>query len=73
MPKRGPSAFRKRDVERGIKSARDAGMVPGMVEIISTDGVIIRVHAAAPGTTGESVSAKEWATETEKLKKAKRP
>jgi len=73
MGKRGPS-FKKRDVERGIRSARDAGMVPGVVEIIGKDGVIIRVHAASPGTTDEIVSAREWDQETQKLKsKAKRP
>jgi hypothetical protein len=72
MGKRGPSSFRKRDVERGIRSARDAGMVPGVVEIIGKDGVTIRVHAAAPGTT-EVIAASEWDKVTEKLKsKAKR-
>jgi hypothetical protein len=72
MGKRGPSSFKLRDAKRAIRSARDAGMVPGVVEIVGKDGVIIRVHAATQGTTNEIVSASEWDKETEKLKKAKR-
>jgi len=71
MGKSGPRSFKLRDAERAIRSALQSGLRPSVFEIIGKDGVTIRVHAAAPGTTEELISATEWATETEKLKKAK--
>jgi hypothetical protein len=63
--KRGPASFKKLDALRAIKSAREAGITPTMVEIETKDGAIIRVFGATPQ---EVVSAKEWDEEIAKLK-----
>jgi hypothetical protein len=59
--KRGPSSFKKLDVERAIRSAREAGFAPGIVEIETKDGATIRIYAhkaasqVTPDTTGAKV------------------
>lgn len=70
MGKRGPSSFKKLDVERAIRSARESGLEPGMIEIVGKDGVTIRVYGdkAAAGATQEVMTTKEWDAEIEKLK-----
>jgi hypothetical protein len=71
MGKRGPSSFKKLDVERAIRSAREAGFEPGMIEIVTKDGGVIRVFgtkAAHTETAPGVVSAKEWDAEIAKLK-----
>jgi hypothetical protein len=74
MGKRGPSSFKKLDVERAIKSAREGGVEPAMIEVVGKDGVTIRIYGdkAAAATTQEVQSAKEWDAEIAKLK-AKAP
>jgi hypothetical protein len=72
MGKRGPSSFKKLDVERAIRSAREGGLEPGMmVEIETKDGGIIRVFGskAAAETTKEVMDAELWDREIEKVKK----
>jgi hypothetical protein len=73
MGKRGPGRFRRLDVLRAIKAARDAGLAADMVEIVAKDGTVIRVHGskAAAETTREVMSAKEWDAEIAKLKAKK--
>jgi ribosomal protein S3AE len=68
--KRGTSAFKKRDVERAIRSARDAGVAPAVVEVETKDGVIIRVFsgAATTDTTQDTAGTKAWNAEIAKLK-----
>jgi hypothetical protein len=69
MGRRGPSSFKKLDIERAIRSAREAGLEPQMIEI-ETGGSIIRVFGpgAAAETTGDAAGAKAWDQETERLK-----
>ena len=70
MGKRGPSSFKKLDAERAIRSARAAGLEPSMVEIISKDGVTIRVYGdkMAMDTTQDTAGTKAWNAEIAKLK-----
>ena len=75
MGKRGVSSFKEPDVERAIRSAREAGLSPAMIEVVSRDGVTIRVYgenAALTETTPDFVGSKAWAEEIAKLK-AKTP
>jgi hypothetical protein len=44
MPRRGSNLFKRNDAMRAIKSARDAGLTPEMLEIIAKDGTIFRIH-----------------------------
>jgi hypothetical protein len=64
--KRGQGTFKKLDVERAIRSAREAGLEPQMVEI-ETGGSIIRVFGpgAAAETTADTAA---WDQETARLK-----
>jgi hypothetical protein len=48
---RGRGAFRRNDVLRAIKSARDAGLPVGSIEVITADGVRIRVNSASGETS----------------------
>jgi hypothetical protein len=70
MGKRGPASFKKLDIERAIRSAREAGFEPGMIEIQTRDGGVIRVYGdkATPETAREVMSAKEWDEEIARLK-----
>ena len=75
MGKRGPSSFKRLDAERAIRSAREAGLEPAMIEIVTKDGTIFRVYgdnAALTETTQDTAGAKAWEQETAKLK-AKTP
>jgi hypothetical protein len=75
MGKRGPSSFKRLDAERAIRSAREAGLEPAMIEIVAKDGTTFRVYGdkAVPNeTTAEVMSSKEWDAEIAKLK-AKTP
>jgi hypothetical protein len=73
MGKRGEGRFRKLDVVRAVKAARDAGLAADMVEIIAKDGTVIRVHGskATAEATREVMSAAEWDKEIAKLKAKK--
>jgi hypothetical protein len=54
---RGKNPFRQSDVVRAIKSARDAGIEPAVVEVVLPDGTIIRVKGPqAAGANGKN----EW-------------
>jgi integrase len=44
MGMRGPSSFKRLDAERAIRSAREAGLEPAMIEIVTKDGTIFRVY-----------------------------
>jgi hypothetical protein len=74
MGKRGPSSFKKLDVARAVRASRAAGFEPGMIEIQTRDGGVIRVYGdkAAAETTREVMSAAEWDEAIAKLK-AKTP
>jgi hypothetical protein len=73
MGKRGPSSFKKLDALRAIKSAREAGLAPSIVEIETKDGVTIRVYGdkAASETNPEVMTSAEWDAEIAKLKAKK--
>jgi hypothetical protein len=69
--KRGPSSFKKLDVERAIRSAREAGIQPAMIEIETKDGGVIRVYsdrATLAETTEDTAGKRAWNEETAKLK-----
>ena len=71
MGKRGPNSFRRLDAERAIRSAREAGLEPAMIEIVAKDGTTFRVYGhgenAEMAGAGAKV-AKEWIEEIAKLK-----
>jgi hypothetical protein len=69
MGKRGPSSFKKLDAERAIRSAREAGLEPAMIEIVAKDGTIFRVYGDdAALTETQDAGAKAWNEEIAKLK-----
>jgi len=70
MGKRGPSSFKRLDVERAIRSAREAGLEPAMIEIVAKDGTIFRVYGdnAVLTETTQETGAKAWDEEIAKLK-----
>jgi hypothetical protein len=75
MGKRGPSSFKRLDVERAIRSAREGGVEPAVIEVIGKDGVTIRIYgdnAALTETTEDAAGKRAWDAEIEKLK-AKTP
>jgi hypothetical protein len=53
MGKRGKGSFRKLDALRAIRTAKEAGLTPGMVEIITADGVTYRVYSDTAATPVE--------------------
>jgi hypothetical protein len=69
-----PNAFRRNDAVRAIQSARDAGLEPAMIEIITEDGTTFRIYGdkAIPASScAEPGVSKEWQNEIDKLKKPK--
>jgi hypothetical protein len=73
MGKRGLNSFKRLDVERAIRSARDGGIEPAMIEIVARDGTIFRVYgdnAVLTETTPDAAGAKKWNEEIAKLKAA---
>ena len=70
MGKRGPSSFKRLDMERAIRGAREAGITPTLVEIETKDGAIIRIYGdkATTDTTQGAAGAKAWDGEIAKLK-----
>jgi hypothetical protein len=71
MGKRGPCSFKTLDVQRAIRSARDGGIEPAMIEIVARDGTIFRVYGDNAGlaeTTQDTAGTKAWDEETAKLK-----
>jgi hypothetical protein len=80
MARRGSNSFRRNDVMRAIKSARDAGLDPSMMEVIvGADGAVtFRVYGekAAPlmGVAPENeAGARAWEEEIAKLKAKPKP
>ena len=72
MGKRGPGSFKKLDAQRAIERARAAGIEPAMVEIVSKDGVTIRVYgdkATPPATTSEVMTARNGTTKIAKRRR----
>jgi hypothetical protein len=76
MARRGSNSFKRNDAIRAIKSARDAGIEPSMMEVVVTTDegtVTFRVYGEkAAGLMGmsteTSAAAREWEDEIEKLK-----
>ena len=62
MGKRGPGSFKTLDVQRAIRSARDGGIEPAMIEIVARDGTIFRVYGDNAGLaeTMLDAGAKAW-------------
>jgi hypothetical protein len=75
MGRRGTNAFRKNDAIRALQSARDGGLDPtGMEVAIAPDGgVTFRVFTdrTMQSPSKEVMSAAEWDSEIEKLRKKK--
>jgi hypothetical protein len=75
MARRGSNSFKRNDAIRAIRSAKDAGIEPSMIEIVAKDGTTFRVYGdKATGLMGmstETTAAREWQDEIEKLKAAK--
>jgi hypothetical protein len=77
MARRGSNSFRRNDAIRALRSARDAGLEPAMMEIVvATDGAVtFRVYgdkAAPMPTPGAAID--EWAEAIEEVKaKTKAP
>jgi hypothetical protein len=78
MGKRGSNSFRRNDAIRALRSARDAGLDPAMMEVVVGDdgAVTFRVYgdrAASMPTPTDTTGAK-WDEEIAKLKaKAPKP
>jgi hypothetical protein len=51
MGRRSENLFKRNDVMRAIKSARDAGVPPAAVEITCKDGTVIKVFGPDATTT----------------------
>jgi hypothetical protein len=75
MGRRGSNTFRRNDLIRAVRGAKDSGVdVSGVDVIVAPDGsVTFRVLGpkAATETSTEVMSAKEWDREIEKLKAKK--
>jgi hypothetical protein len=63
MP-RGPTTYRKRDLDTALRAARDAGLTVVRVEV-DRDGRIIITTSAEPGSSN-SVNENEWDVVLEK-------
>jgi hypothetical protein len=78
MARRGSNSFKRNDAIRAIRSAKDAGMEPSMMEVVVTtdDGTVtFRVYgekaAGLMPASSEPGVSKEWQDEINKLKKQK--
>jgi hypothetical protein len=70
MGKRGENAFRRNDAIRALQSARDGGLEPAMIEIITKDGTTFRIYGDKAATDTTQADA-EWSKEIAKLKGGK--
>jgi hypothetical protein len=75
MARRGSNSFRRNDAIRALRSARDAGMEPTMMEVVvGTDGAVtFRVYGEKaaglmPLAPETAAGAREWQDEIAKLK-----
>jgi len=69
MGKRSDNAFRRNDAIRAVKAARDAGITPSLVEIVTADGTTFRVYGDNIAQTETTTAdAKAWNAEIAKLK-----
>jgi hypothetical protein len=58
---RRASSFKRRDVERAIRSARAAGIEVAMIEVITADGTTIRVLGKPSGEPqADDLAVREW-------------
>jgi hypothetical protein len=77
MGRRSENLFKRNDVMRAIKSARDAGVPVAGVEVVCKDGTTIRVlgeNAAQMQAAHDSAaSAKTWDDAIAKLKQPEKP
>jgi hypothetical protein len=64
MGRRSENLFRRNDVMRAIKSARDAGLPVAGIEITCKDGTVIKV-------LGDAAAVKQWGDAPMKLKEAR--
>jgi hypothetical protein len=73
---RGTNSFKRSDAIRAIRSARESGIEPTIVEIVTPDGAVIRVYgpqAALPSPQGTEPDAEDraWQAELERLREEK--
>ena len=75
MGRRRENLFKRNDVMRAIKSARDAGVPVAGVEITCKDGTVIKVlgENVAQAVLDTPDGAKAWDDEIAKLKQAEKP
>jgi hypothetical protein len=75
MGRRSENLFRRNDVMRAIKSAKDAGLPVAGVEITCKDGTVIKVlgdnAAQMQAARSDAAAAKKWEDATEVLKSKK--
>jgi hypothetical protein len=75
--RRSENLFKRNDVMRAIRSARDAGVPVAGVEVVCKDGTTIRVFgenvAQLQAAHETAAAAKPWDDATEKLKQAEKP
>jgi hypothetical protein len=76
LGRRGSNSFKRNDLIRAVRSARDAGVeVSGVDVVVAPDGTTtFRVLGpqAAASAGSEIKGASEWDAEIEKLRKAKK-
>jgi hypothetical protein len=71
MGRRGSNSFRRNDVMRAMKAARDAGLDPETLEIaIGADGAVT-LRVRGKGAPPDHAGAMEWREAIEELKKGK--
>lgn len=68
MGRRGSNSFRRNDVMRAMRAARDAGLDPETLEIaIQPDGAVT-FRVRAKGAAQDEAGAGEWRKAIEELK-----
>jgi hypothetical protein len=69
---RGPNRFLRNDAVRAVASARQAGIEPTGLEIVTADGTTFRVFGAGAPQATPATGAADWNAATEKLKEQPR-
>jgi hypothetical protein len=74
--KRSENLFKRNDVMRAIKSARDAGVPVASVEVVCKDGTTIRVFgekaAQLAAQDNAAAATREWEAATVAIEKSNR-
>jgi hypothetical protein len=60
MAHRGNNLFKRNDAMRALKSARDAGLTPEILEIITKDGTIYRIHGKRDAVAAGDDAKNPW-------------